>query len=155
MSVSFPHPTEPLRVGLASAGSRRSGHTTTPAGTIPIVSGFGGDPVESGLVASFARPGGNLTGFSVFTAELTAKRFELLCELVPRAGVVALLVNPNYQQTERIIRDAQAAAGARGVQLAVLKTSSRQPWVPLPADGRNFETQPPSGPWWVSVVPSD
>ena len=111
--------------------------------------------MESGLVASFARPGGNLTGFSVFTAELTAKRFELLCELVPRAGVVALLVNPNYQQTERIIRDAQAAAGARGVQLAVLKTSSRQPWVPLPADGRNFETQPPSGPWWVSVVPSD
>ena len=70
--------------------------------------------MESGLVASFARPGGNLTGFSVFTAELTAKRFELLCELVPRAGVVVLLVNPNYQQTERIIRRSGSGWRERG-----------------------------------------
>ena len=62
--------------------------------TIPIVFIAGGDPVRQGLVASLARPGGNLTGVSFLTAELNAKRFELLSELVPQAKVIALLVNP-------------------------------------------------------------
>jgi putative ABC transport system substrate-binding protein len=88
--------------------------------TIPIVFFDVGDPVGIGLVASLARPGGNLTGFSNISAELTAKLFELLSELAPQAGVIALLVNPNNANAEGVIRHAQDAARAKGVQLAVL-----------------------------------
>src|SRR5437899_1125055 len=63
--------------------------------TIPIVFRAGSDPVGEGLVASLARPGGNLTGVSMLIDELTPKRLELLSELVPQAKVIALLVNPN------------------------------------------------------------
>jgi len=80
--------------------------------TIPIVFTSVSDPVGSGLVASLARPGGNLTGFSVLTAELIAKRLELVSELVPKAGAIAMLVNPNNQITEPLMRDAQEAARA-------------------------------------------
>jgi putative ABC transport system substrate-binding protein len=92
--------------------------------TIPIVFRGGGDPVGVGLVASLARPGGNLTGVSFVADELTAKRLELLSELIPRAGVFALLVNPNNPSAERIIRGEQEAARLKGVQLHVLKASS-------------------------------
>ena len=71
--------------------------------TIPIVFISVGDPVGTGLVASLARPGGNLTGFSNITTELMPKRLELLSELVPQARVIALLVNPNNPTAERII----------------------------------------------------
>jgi putative ABC transport system substrate-binding protein len=91
--------------------------------TIPIVFSVG-DPVGEGLVASLARPGGNLTGFSVLVVELTAKRLELLSELVPQAGVIALLANPNNESAERMIRDVQEAAHAKGVQLHILKAST-------------------------------
>jgi len=63
----------------------------------------GDDPAETGLVASLARPGGNLTGFSFLVVELHAKRLELISELVPTAKVVALLVNPHSPQTERVV----------------------------------------------------
>ena len=96
----------------------------TATSAIPIVSGFGDDPVEAGLVASLARPGGNLTGFTLLTAELTAKRLGLLSELVPRAGTVALLVDPSYPPSERIIRDAQEAARKKGVSLQILRAST-------------------------------
>ena len=69
--------------------------------TIPIVFNAG-DPVEFGLVASLARPGGNLTGVSMMNTELMAKRIELVSELVPQAQVIALLVNPNNPGNERI-----------------------------------------------------
>jgi putative ABC transport system substrate-binding protein len=75
------------------------------------------------LVASLARPGGNLTGVSFVADELTAKRLELLSELVPRARVIALLVNPN-STAERVIRDVQEAARTKGLQLHVLKARS-------------------------------
>src|SRR5712671_4280003 len=68
--------------------------------TIPIVFRGGADPVGDGLVASLARPGGNLTGVGFVPNELTAKRLELLSELVPQAGVIALLVNPNDANAE-------------------------------------------------------
>src|SRR5260370_2353307 len=64
--------------------------------TIPIVFGVGGDPVKLGLVASIARPGGNLTGLSVLIAELMPNRLELLFERVPHAGVIAMLVHPEH-----------------------------------------------------------
>jgi putative tryptophan/tyrosine transport system substrate-binding protein len=92
--------------------------------TIPIVFRGGADPVGDGLVASLARPRGNLTGVGFGGADLTAKRLELLSELVPRAGMIALLVNPNVSNAERVIRDVQEAARTKGLQLHVLKAGS-------------------------------
>jgi putative ABC transport system substrate-binding protein len=91
--------------------------------TIPIVFSSG-DPIGEGLVASLARPSANLTGVSLYTAELMPKRLELLCDLVPQAGVIALLVNPNNPNTEPMIRDLQEAARAKGVQLPILNAAA-------------------------------
>ena len=86
--------------------------------TIPIVFGVPEDPVRLGLVASFARPGGNATGVNFVNAELTAKRLELLRELVPGAVRVAVLVNPaNPTSTETTLREVQSAARAMGLQI--------------------------------------
>jgi len=82
------------------------------------------DPIAEGLVASLARPGGNLTGFSIMAPDLEPKRLELLSELVPQAGVIVLLVNPNNSNTERMIRDVQEAAREKRVRLQVLKAST-------------------------------
>jgi putative tryptophan/tyrosine transport system substrate-binding protein len=89
---------------------------------IPVVFHTNSDPVAMGLVASLARPGGNLTGVSLHG--LAAKRIELLCDLVPQAKAIALLVNPNDPSADVDIRDAQEAARAKGVQLHVVKASS-------------------------------
>jgi putative ABC transport system substrate-binding protein len=106
---------------VASATFAAKAATTT----IPIVFLVGDDPVRLGLVASLARPSGNLTGINVFTAELTAKRLELLRELVPRAARVAVLVNPaDGPLTESTLRDAQAAARAMGLQIQVLNANT-------------------------------
>jgi putative tryptophan/tyrosine transport system substrate-binding protein len=82
------------------------------------------DPVERGLVASFSRPSGNLTGISTLSSEVTPKRLELLTELVPQARVIALLVNPAGPATERVVLDVREAASVRGVQLHVLKADT-------------------------------
>ena len=90
--------------------------------TIPIVFAGVGDPVGGGLVASLARPGGNITGFSNITLEMQPKRLDFLCELVPQATVIALLVNPdNVGHSKQYFRSMQEAARAKGVQLPVLK----------------------------------
>ena len=91
--------------------------------TIPIVF-ISSDPVKYGLVASFSRPGGNATGFSVLGDELLPKRLELLSELVPQARVIALLVNPNNTDTERSLGDMQDAARVKRVQLHILKADT-------------------------------
>ena len=91
--------------------------------TIPIVFNAA-DPVESGTVASLARPGGNLTGVSMMNTELMAKRVELLSELVPHAMVIALLVNPNNPGAERIVREVPEAARTKGAQLQILKAGT-------------------------------
>jgi putative ABC transport system substrate-binding protein len=106
---------------IAAIGGDASARAAKNAtSTIPILF-VSGDPIAAGLVAGLARPGGNLTGYSIITAELTPKRLELMSELVPQAGVIALLVNPNNSNTERIIRDAQEAARAKGVQLNIVR----------------------------------
>jgi putative tryptophan/tyrosine transport system substrate-binding protein len=92
--------------------------------TIPIVFLTGGDPVADGLVASLARPGGNLTGVSVLQTDLMPKLLELLSELVPQARVIALLVNPNHPSTERMIHDMREAARVKGVHLHILKAAA-------------------------------
>ena len=92
--------------------------------TIPIVFHTGTDPVESGLVTSLARPGGNLTGVSLVTTELMPKLLELLSELVPQGRVIALLVNPNGASAEPQMRTAQEAARTKGLELRILKAGA-------------------------------
>jgi putative ABC transport system substrate-binding protein len=92
--------------------------------TIPIVFSVGTDPVADGLVASLARPGGNLTGFSILAGYLAAKRLELLFELVPQARMFALLVNPNDAYTKPMVGDVQEAARVKGVQLHILNAAT-------------------------------
>jgi putative tryptophan/tyrosine transport system substrate-binding protein len=104
--------------GLSSALAAKNATST-----IPIVFSAA-DPVGAGLVASLARPGGNLTGFSIMATELMPKGLELISELVPQAGVIALLVNPNNPGTEAIIRYVQEAARVKGLQLAVVKAGT-------------------------------
>jgi putative ABC transport system substrate-binding protein len=112
-------------VDLIATGSMPSAlaakHATS---TIPVVFETGVDPVKTGLVSSFARPGGNLTGVCMLTAELMPKQFELLSELVPLASVIGLLVNPTSSNAERMISDMQEAARAKGAHLDILKAAT-------------------------------
>jgi putative ABC transport system substrate-binding protein len=109
---------------IAAAGDAAALAAKNASSTIPIVFFGGGDPVAMGLVTSFARPGGNLTGVAFMAAELLTKRLELLSELVPQARVIALLVNPSDPNTERFIGDGQEAAHAKGLQLHILRAST-------------------------------
>jgi putative ABC transport system substrate-binding protein len=92
--------------------------------TIPIVFGAADDPVERGLVASLARPGGNATGTNYFSVALVAKRLALLHELVPKAVRVAVLFNPTIPAGEPILRGVQDAASVIGLQIQVLNAST-------------------------------
>jgi ABC-type uncharacterized transport system substrate-binding protein len=92
--------------------------------TIPILFVIGTDPVSVGLVESFNRPGRNLTGISLLTTVMAEKRFELLCELVPSASVVGLIVNPANPVTQAIVSGMQAAAKAVHRTILVLNVSS-------------------------------
>lgn len=92
--------------------------------TIPIVFEVGNDAVEAGLVTSLAQPGGNATGLSILFVQVTAKRLELLCELLPGAKTIGLLVNPKSPTAEPSIRGASEAAKAKGVQLSVFNAST-------------------------------
>jgi putative ABC transport system substrate-binding protein len=94
------------------------------ATAIPIVFGTGADPIDTGLVASLNRPGGNITGATFMTASLGAKRLGLLRELVPGAEIVALLANPNHIIGPVQIRDVEQAARALGQRLIVLDAGS-------------------------------
>jgi len=92
--------------------------------TIPIVFGVGDDPVKLGLVASLARPGGNVTGINFFNVEVLGKRLALLHELVPQALRVAVLLNPANPAWEVALREVQEAARIIGLQIHVLKAST-------------------------------
>ena len=93
--------------------------------TIPIVFGVGDDPVRLGLVASLARPGGNVTGINFFSVEIVAKRLRLLHDLLPKAVRVAVLVNPaNASTAETILREVQEAAPAMGLQIQILNATT-------------------------------
>jgi putative ABC transport system substrate-binding protein len=92
---------------------------------IPVVFIVSADPVALGLVASLARPGGNMTGINFFNVELTGKRLELLHQLVPTATRLTVLVNPaNAEYTETALREVEAASRSTGLQIQVLKAST-------------------------------
>ena len=113
------------KVNVIATGSMPAALAAKDAtSTIPIVFETGIDPVEAGLVASFARPRGNLTGVCMLTAALTPKRLEFLSDLVPQARVFGLLVNTSTSTAERMIGEVEEAARTKGVQLEILKAST-------------------------------
>jgi putative ABC transport system substrate-binding protein len=109
----------PVRV-IAAFGPPAARAAKTATASIPIVFTSGSDPVAMGLVASLNRPGGNVSGVNLFTSVLAAKRLALLRELVPSAGVIAVLRNPGNPETDAEVREVEAAAGTLGRQIIVL-----------------------------------
>jgi putative tryptophan/tyrosine transport system substrate-binding protein len=116
-----------VAVIATSGGAAAAFAAKAATATIPIVFSVADDPVRLGLVASLARPGGNLTGVNLVIGELTAKRLGLMRELVPGAARVAVLVNPaNTANAETTLRDVEPTARAMGLQLQILKASTSQ-----------------------------
>ena len=117
----------PVAVIVASGGPNVMFASKGATTTIPVVFLSGEDPVGMGLVASLARPGGNLTGINFLNRELTAKQPELLRELVPAATRLAVLVNPaNATITETTLRDAGPAVAAMGLQIQIIRASTNR-----------------------------
>jgi putative tryptophan/tyrosine transport system substrate-binding protein len=110
---------------LAATGDMVSSFAAKGATTTsPTVFVVGSDPVKEGLVASFNRPGGNVTGVSIISSALVSKQFELLHELVPQVAVVGILLNPSNPNVGFELSDLQSAAQTMGVQLAMLRAST-------------------------------
>jgi putative ABC transport system substrate-binding protein len=116
-----------VSVIVAAGGSVAVAAAKAATQRIPIVFSVGDDPVKAGLVASFNRPGGNVTGISFINAQLTAKRIGLLHELLPAATRFALLVNPDNQRAaEAVVADAKAAASAIGRQIEIVSAKTNR-----------------------------
>ena len=111
---------------LASGGIPSARAAKDATRTIPIVFTAVSDPVGRGLIVSLARPGGNLTGFSIMVIELIPKRLEFMSELVPQTTVMALLWNPKGEITEGMVKDMREIARAKGIQLHVLKATTEK-----------------------------
>jgi ABC-type uncharacterized transport system substrate-binding protein len=94
--------------------------------TIPIVFVIGGDPVAQGFVTSLNRPGGNLTGLTFFGNRLSAKRVEMLRELVPRTGVIAALIDPNFPEAAAEIPEVQEAGRAIGLEIVLVNARNER-----------------------------
>src|SRR5262245_59074500 len=110
---------------IATPGSTPTHAAKAATTTIPIVFGVAEDPVQLGLVASLAQPGGNATGVNFFVNEIIAKRLGLLHELVPKATRIALLINPrNTFSAEATLKEAPEAARSLGLQLQVFKAGT-------------------------------
>jgi putative tryptophan/tyrosine transport system substrate-binding protein len=110
---------------IVATGGNPSAHAAKAATTTtPIVFITAGDPVKEGFVASLNRPGGNMTGVSIITTLLEAKRLELLHDLIPDAVVIAVLLNPNFSEAETQLKVVQTAAERLGQQIRVLNAGS-------------------------------
>jgi putative ABC transport system substrate-binding protein len=105
---------------VATGGNVTALAVKAATSTIPIVFAAGGDPIKGGLVASLNRPGGNLTGVSLFIAELAAKRLELLREVAPKSTRIGVLMNPNNPTGVAEARDLEARATALGLSVKLL-----------------------------------
>jgi putative ABC transport system substrate-binding protein len=110
-----------VRVIAATGGDPSVMAAKASTTTIPIVFDTSSDPVRLGLVVSLGRPGGNITGVSLLTSELSAKRLELIRELAPAAAIIVILVNPDNPGAEANTKDALEAARTLGRQLHILK----------------------------------
>jgi ABC-type uncharacterized transport system substrate-binding protein len=113
-----------VAVIVAAGGEPSALAAKAATSTTPIVFVMGSDPVNAGLVASYNRPGGNLTGINILTDTLEAKRLGLLRELVPRAAVVGLLWNPRFASAESQLRDVQGAARVINMTIRALPAST-------------------------------
>ena len=111
-----------VSVIVATGGAHVAGIASSR--TIPIVCTFGGDPAKAGFVESVNRPGGNVTGVTVLTTDLEAKRLELLHELVPHPALIAVLLDPRFAQAEGQLKEVRSAARALGRPLEVINASS-------------------------------
>jgi len=111
---------------IAAGGDRPALAAKAATSTIPIVFTGSDFPVEIGLVASLNRPGGNVTGASLFTSDLEAKKLGLLHEIVPKARLIAMLVNPTNPSADTAIADVQKAASALAQQILLLKASTER-----------------------------
>ncbi len=108
-----------VAVLVGVGGDVSAAAATKATNTIPVVFGMGGDPVKAGMVASFNQPGGNVTGYTLWTNEMESKRLGLLRELVPGVRLVGVLVNPQFPPTEQELQDLEPAAKAVGQALFV------------------------------------
>ncbi|OSJ19843.1 hypothetical protein BST63_00950 [Bradyrhizobium canariense] len=113
-----------VQVIVAATGTNGVLATTAATKTIPIVFAIAMDPVHLGVVSSLNRPGGNATGVSMYTPQLTAKRLELLAELTPAGATIAMLVNPTNPNADVVVSDAEAAAKSLDREIHVLKAST-------------------------------
>ena len=116
-----------VNVIVASGGQPVNFAAQAATTTIPVLFLSAQDPVKVGLVTNLARPSGNLTGVNFFNAELAAKQFDLLREILPNVRRIAVLVDPNAQEnTEMTLHDLETAARAGGIQVQVLRTANSQ-----------------------------
>ena len=113
-------------VAIIAGGVNAAFAAKAATATIPIIFATGVDPLKSGLVGSFNRPGGNITGVFSVSASMEGKQLGLLREVVPTAAVIGMLVNPTSPGSERQERETQAAAQALGQQLHVFKASGER-----------------------------
>ena len=116
----------PLTVIVAPGGAEVALAAKSATTTIPIVFEMGGDPVALGVVESLSRPGGNLTGVSSLSVEVSRKRLEFMREVRPGASRFAVALNPTSPTSESQLKNLQAAAESLGVELIVLKASTEQ-----------------------------
>jgi putative ABC transport system substrate-binding protein len=115
-----------VAVIAANAGLVVAQAAKAATASIPIVFNYGGDPVKDGLVTSFNRPGGNVTGVTFLANVLAAKRLERLHDVLPNAAVIGVLTNPNNANAETDLIETQAAARSLGLQLIILKASNER-----------------------------
>jgi putative ABC transport system substrate-binding protein len=114
----------PVAVLAATGGEDSAMAAKAATRTVPIVFAVGSDPIELGLVASYNRPGGNVTGVNIITTTLEAKRLGLLHEMVPQAGMIGILLNPKWPPSAGQLRDLQEAARVIGLQVHVMRAST-------------------------------
>ncbi len=114
-----------VAVIVAAGGNAPALAAKAATAKIPIVFVSGGDPVRAGLVASFNRPGGNITGVTTVFSALVPKRLELLYQLVPKAVAIRALVNPNYPEADLQVQELREAAGAIRQQIQVVKAGTQ------------------------------